>query len=87
MTLERPHSATIAEWRSALKTILTEENFKKIKDFEWWKLRLLLKEFHKLGRDKEKFNKIFPLLVKKLELKQRQLEILHRIEQHIKEVL
>jgi len=79
--------STFVSWKNVLKTVLTGANFSKIKDIgygDWWKIKLLLEDFHRLGRDKAVFNRIFPLLYEKLELRQKEIETLHRLEEGLK---
>ena len=62
--------ATISMWKNTLKTILTKENYEKIKkENKPEVLKQLLYWYHYMfKRNKRLYNEAFPLLLRKMEL-------------------
>ena len=68
-------------WKNALKTILTKENYKKIKNERRAEVleKLLVWYHHEFNRNKKVFNDAFPLLLKKIRLEEKRKEKLKKL--------
>jgi len=56
------HIETVIMYRNFFKTVLNKENYKKFKKYFWEnpeKMEYYIRVYHKLNRNKEKFNSFF----------------------------
>ena len=77
----KPSPETVAMWRNALDCIISEKEIRKmVRKLKPEYLKYLLYFYHhKAKGNKELFNKILPLLLRKIELIERRRKVLERL--------
>jgi len=77
----KPSPETVAMWRNALDCIILEKEIRKmVRNLKPEHLKYLLYFYHhKAKGNKEVFNKVLPLLLRKIELIERRRKVLERL--------